>query len=118
MWVYQELGQKAMSADAKFSTDRRLADLLLTFVILVDAVENETLPERYHGMIGEGWDTCGPDEFKDSLHQGLIATLTTHAYCEMVSVGVVGGVSESRTKKSLRFLGKKAKAEQRRESVQ
>lgn len=83
MWVYQQLGQNALSIDAKFSADRRLADLLLTFVVLVNEVENDTLPERYHGMIGEGWDTCGPDEFKDSLHQGLIATLTTHAYSEM-----------------------------------
>ena len=118
MWVYQELGQKALSADAKFSTDRRLADLLLTFVVLVNAVENDDLPERYHGMIGEGWDTCGPDEFKDSLHQGLIATLTTHAYSELVSIGKAGGVPESRTKKSLRSLAKMKRSEQRREAVQ
>jgi hypothetical protein len=118
MWVYQELGQKALSVDAKFSTDRRLADLLLTFVVLVNAVENDDLPERYHGMIGEGWDTCGPDEFKDSLHQGLIATLTTHAYSELVSIGKAGGVPESKTKKSLRFLAKMEISEQRREAVQ
>ena len=117
MWVYQQLGQNALSIDAKFSADRRLADLLLTFVVLVNEVENDTLPERYHGMIGEGWDTCGPDEFKDSLHQGLIATLTTHAYSEMVAIGKAGGVPESRTKKSLRFFEKMSQAENRREAI-
>ncbi len=117
MWVYHELGQKALSADTKFADDRRLADLLLTFVVLVSHIENDALPERYHGMICDGWDTCGPDEFKDSLHQGLIATLTTHAYSEIVSIGKSGGVPESKTKKSIRFMVEKTKAEHRREAT-
>lgn len=114
MWVYQELGMKALTTNAKFSDDRRLSDIWLTFIVLTNQGDDDPLTERYHGLIGDGWETGGPDDFKDSLYQGLKATLTTHAYRELVTIGKTLNLTESETKKSLRFLANKARSEQQR----
>jgi len=118
MWVYQELGKKAMASNVELSDDHRLSDIWLTFILLSEQGEEDPLAEHYHGLIGDGWERGGPDDFKDSLYQGLQATLTTHAYRELVTIGKTRNLTETETKKSLRFLEKKARTEQQRGAQQ
>lgn len=87
MFLHQGLNSRIRSdgAGEKFCPyDPRLGQIIIAYTGLIneDAGAEDTATKRFHGMLQEGWYGCTDEEYKDSLHRALLATVGMHSKSE------------------------------------
>ncbi len=85
MFLHQSLNSDVLSdgAGERFCPeDPRLGQIIIAYFALTDAGAEDKTAERFHGMLQEGWYGCTDEEYKDSLHRALLATVGMHSKSE------------------------------------
>jgi hypothetical protein len=102
MWAYSEVGHKALATrNSDEVGDVRLKHITMAFRLLLDDWEPDAAVDLYCEMICKGWAQSTSEQEKQSLHQGLVATLTKHAQYELNAIGEARGVTERETRASV-----------------
>jgi hypothetical protein len=87
MFLHQSLNSDVLSDGAGegfYPEDPRLGQIIIAYTGLTneDAGAEDTATKRFYGMLQEGWYGCTDEEYKDSLHRALLATVGMHSKSE------------------------------------
>ena len=96
MWAHTEIGKKALVERIEDgSVDVRLAHIELAFRMLLDDWRTNSKTEKYCKVMRNAWMNREFEQYKESLHLGLLATLNAHAIHEMKALAKAMLIAES-----------------------
>jgi hypothetical protein len=86
MFLHQGLNSNILSnnAGAGFCPDDpRLGQILMAYIGLTNEHAEDISAKRFHALLQKGWCECTDEDYKDSLHRALMATIGMHSKSEL-----------------------------------